>query len=81
MTGMFAFSETIWDPRVVFYLKKSITNLKDKEWDNIMEAAAEFSSILKPSKEKGKVQNYMQRTEEEQELEYDSNSDDDTNAA
>jgi hypothetical protein len=42
---MFAFSETIWEPRAEFYLEKSISKLKEKEWGSIMDAAAEYSTI------------------------------------
>jgi hypothetical protein len=74
-TSMFAFSEGAWEPRVMFYLEKSILTLKDKEWDDIMDAAGEYLSIMKPSKGKGKVRSCVQMTEEEQELKYDSDSD------
>ncbi len=74
--SMFAFSETIWEPRVEFYLEKSISKLKDKEWEAIMNAASEFSNVIKakqaPSKEKGKTR--VQATEEERELEYEYSS-------
>lgn len=74
-TSMFSFSEGAWEPRVRFYLEKGILNLKDKEWDDIMDAAGEYSSIMKPSKGKGKARSHVQMTEEEQELKYDSDSD------
>lgn len=77
-TGVFAFSETTWEPRVEFYLEKSIVKLKDKEWEAIMDAAAEYSNVIQmkqaPSS-KGKARSRVQVTEEELELEYDSNSD------
>jgi hypothetical protein len=75
-TSMFAFSETTWEPRVEFYLEKSILNLKEKDWESIMSGAAEYSNIrLKPSPSKRKGNNRVQATEEELELEYDSDSD------
>ena len=80
-TSMFAFSEATWEPRAEFYLEKSISMLKDKEWKNIMDAAAEYSNVIKvmqfPSKGKGKARSRVEVTEEEQELEYDSDSDSD----
>jgi hypothetical protein len=76
-TSMFAFSETIWEPRAEFYLEKSISKLKEKEWGSIMDAAAEYSTIfkVKPFPSKGKGKSRVQATEEEIELEYDSDSD------
>jgi hypothetical protein len=73
-TSMFAFSEMIWEPRVEFYLEKSIIKLKEKEWEGIMSAVAEYSNVIqvKPSQAKGKGR--AQQTEEEHELEYDSDS-------
>lgn len=73
---MFAFSETTWQPRVEFYLKKSILKLKDKEWEAIMDAAAKYSNVIqmKQAPSKGKAQSLVQATEEELEFEYDSNS-------
>jgi hypothetical protein len=79
-TSMFAFSETTWEPRVQFYLEKSISKLKEKEWESIMIAAAEYSTVIKAkssSKGKGKATSRIQATEEELELAYDSNSEED----
>jgi len=75
-TSMFAFSETTWEPRAEFYLEKSIAKLKEKEWEKIMDAASEYSNIIKgkPSKGKGTVKSQVQLMEEELELEYDSDS-------
>ena len=76
-TSIFAFSETTWEPRAEFYLEKSIAKLKEKEWEKIMDAASEYSTIIKgkPSKGKGTVKSRVQPTEEEHELEYsDSDS-------
>jgi hypothetical protein len=79
-TSMFAFSETTWEPRAELYLEKSIAKLKEKEWERIMDAAGEYSNIIKgkPSKGKEKVKSKVQPTEEERELEYDSDSASDT---
>ncbi len=78
---MFAFSKAIWEPRVEFYLEKSVLKLKDKEWDAIMDAASKYSSIIKAKqallKGKGKAGSHIQAMEEEHELEYDSNSEPD----
>jgi hypothetical protein len=78
-TSMFAFSEAIWEPRVEFYLEKSVVKLKDKEWDAIMDAASEYSPVIKAKQAplKGKARSHVQATEEEHELEYDSNSEPD----
>jgi hypothetical protein len=83
-TSMFAFSEATWEPRVEFYLEKSVSKLKDKEWEAIMDAASEYSNVIKakqaPSKGKGKARSHVQATEEEHELEYDSHSEPDVKA-
>jgi hypothetical protein len=77
--AMFAFSKSIWEPRVIFYLEKSILKLRDKEWEAIMDAASEYSNVIKtqqaPSKGKGKAR--VQATEEERELEYECSSEPD----
>lgn len=75
-TSMFAFSEAIWEPRAEFYLEKSILELKDKEWKKIMDAAAEYSNVIKKPSSKGKGRACVKTTEEELELEYDSGSSD-----
>jgi hypothetical protein len=74
-TAMFAFSESVWQPRATFYLEKSIMNLKTKDWESIMDAAADYSQILR--EKKGKAKNRARPTEEEQELEYVSDSEED----
>ena len=78
-TSMFAFSETTWEPRAEFYLEKSIAKLKEKEWEKIMDAASEYSNVIKAKSElkkaHGKGKRIIQLTEEELELEYDSDSD------
>jgi len=75
-TSMFSFSKAIWEPRAEFYLNKGISKLKDKEWESIMNAAAEYSNIImeKQCPSKGKQKARVQATEEERELEYDSDS-------
>lgn len=75
---MFSFSEAIWEPRANFYLEKSILKLKDKEWKKIMDAAAEYSNVIKKPLSKGKGKAHIKITEEELELEYDSGSDGDS---
>jgi hypothetical protein len=76
-TGMFAFCETVWEPRANFYLEKGISKLKEKDWGNIMKAASKYSSVIKllekpsPSKKR-----HLSPTEEEMELAWnDSGSD------
>ena len=71
--AMFTFSETMWEPRITFYLKKGIMNLKPKDWERIMTAAAEYPGALKPSlKLKGKRRVPM--VEEELQLQWESES-------
>ena len=75
-TSMFAFSEAAWVSRVEFYLEKGIARLKEKDWTNIMRAAAEYSNAIKDkasdaaTRRKGRAM-----TEEELELTWDSDSD------
>ena len=69
-TSMFAFSETAWQARVELY-GKGISKLKEKDWKNIMRAAAEYSNVVKTSTtSKGK--NHAAVTEEDLELTWDS---------
>ena len=69
-TSMFAFSETAWQARVELY-GKGISKLKEKDWKNIMRAAAEYSNVVKTSTtSKGK--NRAAVTEEDLELTWDS---------
>jgi len=75
-TTMFAFSETVWEPRAEFYLEKGISKLKEKDWENIMNAAANYSNILKAPMSKGK-QHAPAPTEEELELAWDEDEADD----
>jgi lipopolysaccharide biosynthesis glycosyltransferase len=75
-TAMFAFSETVWEPRTMLYLEKSISKLKEKDWKKILEAASEYSNIPKSQKSvallKGKGREVI--TKEEMELAWDSDS-------
>ena len=78
-TTMFAFSETTWEPRTIIYLENSISNLKKKDWEKIMESAAEYSNIINAQRSvssKGKQQTQV-TAEEEEELAWDSDSDSD----
>jgi hypothetical protein len=76
---MFAFSETIWEPRAECYLEKGISKLKEKDWENIMKAAANYSTLIKLSSTlKGKQR--VVATEEELDLVWDSDSDSDKNS-
>ena len=40
-TAVFAFSETVWEPRAALYLK-NILMLKGNEWERIMSTAMEY---------------------------------------
>lgn len=62
-TNMFAFSESSWEPRALFHLEKGISKLKTKDWEGIMTAAAEYSSVIKVDKPK---KNLALATEEEE---------------
>lgn len=68
---MFSFSEASWEPTVALHLEKGIPKLKEKDWDNIMKGAAEYTNFTenKASKKKGIV-----ATEEELELSWESDS-------
>ena len=59
-TNMFAFSETIWQPRAELYLK-GILKIKEKDWKTIMKAE-------NPTAKKGRAV----ATEEEMDLVWDS---------
>jgi len=73
---MFAFSENAWKPRIEFYLEKGISNLEDKDWKNVMKAAAEYSTfVTKPEPATSSAQKASEPTEEELELEWDADSD------
>jgi hypothetical protein len=75
-TNMFAFSENAWKPRIEFYLEKGISNLEDKDWKNVMKAAAEYSTfVTKPEPATSSAQKASEPTEEELELEWDADSD------
>lgn len=70
---MFAFSETVWEPKVAIY-EENISTLKPKERQRIMDAAAEYLGKAPPlSKGKG----HMPMTEEKLELIWESGSDGD----
>ncbi len=71
--SMFAFNETIWESRIELY-KQNISDLKSKDWDRIMEGAAEYSTVFKPSLKSSKGKQRMLATEEEQQLEWESDS-------
>jgi hypothetical protein len=66
-TSIFAFSETTWESRAELY-EKGILKLKEKDWINIMNAAAEYSNVISPIS-KGKKRAV---TEEESELTWES---------
>ena len=73
--AMFTFSETMWEPRVMFYLEKGVMNLKPKDWERIMTAAAAYSGVSKPSSLKLKGKQHMSVTEEELQLQWESDPD------
>jgi hypothetical protein len=73
--AMFTFSETIWEPRIAFYLEKGVMNLKPKDWERIMAAAAQYSGALKPLSSKSKGKQRMPVMEEELQLQWESDSD------
>jgi hypothetical protein len=73
-TAMFAFSESSWEPRVAFHLEKGIPKLKERDWDNIMKAAAEYSNFMQVNKPNSKKSRIV-ATEEELELSWGSDSD------
>jgi hypothetical protein len=73
--AMFTFSETIWEPRIAFYLEKGVMNLKPKDWERIMAAAAQYSGALKPLSSKSKGKQCMPVMEEELQLQWESDSD------
>jgi len=72
-TSMFAFSETVWEPRAALYLKNILT-LREKEWEKIMTVTMEYSKIPLSSKGKGRATNV--KTEDELQLIWDTDSDD-----
>ena len=75
-TNMFAFSETSWKHQVEFYLEKGISNLKDKDWETILKAAAEYSTfVILKSDPLASTHKALEPTEEELELKWDSGSD------
>ena len=74
-TNLFTFSENCWKPRVELYLEKGIANLKDKDWKNIMKAAARHLHFVLKSDPLAKTQKAHGPTEEELELNWDSDSD------
>jgi len=74
-TNMFAFSESSWKCRAEFYLEKGMLKLKEKDWKNIMEGAAEYSVFVSKSKSSRSEQKASEPTEEELEMDWDSDSD------
>lgn len=70
---MFAFSETVWEPRVELYLEKGVVKLKQKDWTNILNAASEYSNFIKISPT-SKAKKPALMMEEELELAWDSES-------
>jgi hypothetical protein len=72
---MFAFSESSWKPRVELYLEKGISNLKEKDWKNVMKAAAEYSNFVALKSDPiTNARKAPEPTEEELELNWDSDS-------
>ena len=77
-TAMFAFSEAAWEPRTMVYLEKGVSKLKEKDWKKILEAASEYSNVIKQKSaalSKGKEREVA--TKDEMELAWDSDSDSD----
>ena len=75
---MFAFSEAAWVSRVEFHLEKGIAKLKEKDWTNIMIAAAEYSNAINKASDPATRRKGDAMTEEELELVWDSESDPET---
>ena len=57
-----------------FYLEKGISKLKEKDWKNVMKGAAEHSGSAFISKSTS-LQKASQPTEEELEMDWESDSD------
>jgi len=57
---------------VEFYLEKGISKLKEKDWKNVMKGAAEHSAFISKSTS---LQKASQPTEEELEMDWESDSD------
>jgi len=74
---MFAFSEAAWEPRATFYLE-NIMKLKEKDWKNIMNAAAEYSNAIKSDNSSSTTRKRFSMTEEELDLVWDSESESDS---
>ena len=72
-TNMFAFSETVWEPRVQFYLM-GLLKLKEKDWTNILNAAAEYSNHIIKISPTSKGKKCALATEEELDFNWDSES-------
>ena len=70
-TNMFAFSESSWEPRALFHLEKGISKLKTKDWEGIMTAAAEYSSVINLKVDKPKKNLALATEEEELELSWE----------
>jgi len=75
---MFAFSKAAWEPRATFYLEKGIMKLKEKDWKNIMNAAAEYSNTIKSDNSSSTTRKHFSMTEEELDLVWDSESESDS---
>jgi hypothetical protein len=75
-TNMFAFSKSSWKGRAEFHLGKGISKLKEKDWTKIMTAAAKYSIFISKSKSSASViPEATGPTEEERELEWESDED------
>lgn len=75
-TNMFAFSEGSWKCRVEFYLEKGISKLKEKDWTSIMKGAADHSAFISKSTSSARsAKKALEPTEEELEMEWESDSD------
>jgi len=76
-TSMFAFSETLWLPKIQSHLEKSMPKLKEKDWKKIMKEVGQFTNAvtLKAGKSSGKGR-AMPEDDDELELSWESDSDD-----
>ena len=70
---MFAFSETAWEEKIELHLAEGIAKLKEKDWKNILDAAAKYSNFVNPNKPRVTSRNPSQ---EALALTWDSDSDD-----
>lgn len=74
-TVMYAFSETSWELKTMLYFERGIPNLKEKDWEKIIDAVAEYSNVFKPPKLAAPKGKRSFTTQEEEELVWDSDSD------